>query len=142
MGSLAPAPQEGTKGGREQRGQQVQTQPEAKEAAARCQIQASYCRHHDHLLQPLPQAAAGRDELPAQEGQAGAQRLEAIQVSSLPPTGLWWPPSWGDPQASLRSAWWPLEGAGASLGQRGCQLVHGDEVRERGRVEEFQVVEE
>lgn len=42
-------------------------------------------RHHDHLLQPLPQAAAGRDELPAQEGQAGAQHPEAIQVSSLPP---------------------------------------------------------
>lgn len=85
MGGLAPAPREGTKGGREQRGQQVRTQPEAKEAAAHCQLQASYCRHHDHLLQPLPPAAAGRDELPAQAGQAGAQCFEAIQVSSLPP---------------------------------------------------------
>lgn len=58
MGGLAPAPQEGTKGGWEQRGQQVQTQPEAKEAAARCQLQASYhgtmtifCSHCHRPLQ-------------------------------------------------------------------------------------------
>lgn len=86
--SLAPAPQEGTKGGREQQGQQVWMQPEAKETVVCCPLRASYCQHHDHLLQPLPQAAAGRDELPAQEGQAGAQHPEAIQVSSLPPPAM------------------------------------------------------
>ena len=41
MSGLAPAPQEGTKGGWEQWGQQVQMQQEAKEAAVHCQLQAS-----------------------------------------------------------------------------------------------------
>lgn len=40
--SLAPAPQEGTKGGQEQWGQQVWTQSEAKEAVVCCQLRTSY----------------------------------------------------------------------------------------------------
>lgn len=84
-----PCSREATKGGPgSSGGQRVQRQPQAEEARGALPAPGAPCRHHDHLLQPLPQAAAGAGELLAQQGRGSARCLQTLQVSCSSPTGL------------------------------------------------------